>query len=72
MAGFYLYQEGVRVCTFDPGVSTGTCHVVLTKKVTAFTLTAFFVDNTESSHLASFSFTNVDFPDLKYIGVGFN
>jgi len=59
VSGFRLYQESVLVCdTKDPKAVFMDCEVNLTKTVTGFTLTAGFVDNTESPHSAVFLFTD--------------
>jgi hypothetical protein len=56
-----LYQEGLKVCEFI-GATTrlGDCSIVLTKESTSFTLTAAFVDNTESPHSSPFIFNYKD------------
>jgi len=60
VSGFNLYQEGVLTCqTQDPTSTAMDCFVNLTKEVTNFTLTAAFVDNTESPHSAPFAFKYV-------------
>jgi len=54
---FRLYQEGVPVCTTAiPSAQEMDCDVVLTKKVTSYTLTALFADGTESPHSSPYAF----------------
>ena len=65
VSGFQLYQEGIKSapCYF-PGASTtsGSCTVSLSKVTTDFTITATFVDGSESPHSAPFALTVVPTP----------
>ena len=55
--GYVLYMEGTKVCFFPDATTTaGDCIVSLSKSSTSFTLTASFVDKTESPHSAPFIF----------------
>jgi len=57
VSGFRLYQEGVPVCaTSIPSAHEMDCDVVLVKRITTYTLTALFADNTESPHSAPYAF----------------
>jgi hypothetical protein len=57
VSGFRLYQEGVPVCsTAVPSAQEMDCDVVLIKKITVYTLTALFADDTESPHSAPYAF----------------
>lgn len=57
VSGFRLYQEGLPVCrTEDPNAQEMDCEVLLVKKITSYTLTALFIDGTESPHSAPYSF----------------
>ena len=57
VSGFKLYQEGVFVCETDVLSTTSMdCEVTLSAATTTFTLTAAFVDGTESPHSAPFAF----------------
>jgi len=59
LSGFKLYQEGVPVCEFGtPTLRSGACEVILTKRTTPFTLTAAFIDGTESPHSEAYNFVN--------------
>ena len=47
--GFYLYQEGIRVCQVDDGSARAMdCMVTLTEPTTQFSLTATYNDGSES------------------------
>jgi hypothetical protein len=60
VSGFKIYQEGVFVCeTKNPTATSMDCMINVTKSTTNFTMTATFVDNTESPHSAVYSFTYV-------------
>lgn len=49
VTGFRLYQEGLPACEWMvPIVRIGTCDVVLTTKITKYTLAALFNDGNES------------------------
>ena len=49
VAGFQLYQDGAKVCTFTgKDIVTGECKVNLTKLATNFTLSALFTGGKES------------------------
>ena len=51
VTGFKLYQEGMPACEWSvPIARIGSCDVVLTTKITKYTLTALFGDGTESPH----------------------
>jgi len=57
VTGFRLYQEGQSVCvTLVSSAQDMDCDVLLTKKITSFTLTAIFSDSTESPHSAPYAF----------------
>jgi len=57
VTGYRLYQEGVPVCYGSgPTLQEMDCKVTLVKKVTTYTLTAMFVDGTESPHSAPYAF----------------
>ena len=57
VSGFKLYQEGVPVCVTHYSVAQEMdCDVTLVKQVTTYTLTAMFVDGTESPHSAPYAF----------------
>lgn len=68
VTGYLLYLDGVKVCTF-PGATTsiGTCKVFLMKRISSFTLTAAFADNTESPHSSPFLLTDAPAPGIKSI-----
>ena len=58
VSGFKLYQEGVFACQADdPKATAMDCTVAMTSTPTNFTLTATFVDGTESPHSAPFAFS---------------
>jgi hypothetical protein len=58
VSGFKLYQEGVFVCSTNIGTASSMdCNVTITKLTTSFTLTATFVDGTESPQSAPYAFT---------------
>lgn len=70
VSGFQLYQEGVKptLCYFPGALTTsGSCTVSLSKVTTDFTLTATFVDGTESPHSSVFAFTVVPPPVINSI-----
>ena len=49
VAGYNVYQDGKYICKAPAAADESvTCEVVLAKKVTTFTITAYFVDGTES------------------------
>jgi len=49
LTGFKLYQEGQPTCEWSvPIARIGTCDVVLTTKITRYTLAALFSDGQES------------------------
>ena len=49
VTGFKLYQEGLPTCEWSvPIVRIGTCEVILTTKITKYTLAALFNDGNES------------------------
>jgi len=49
LTGFKLYQEGMPTCEWSVPISRiGTCDVVLTAKITRYTLSALFSDGQES------------------------
>jgi len=49
LTGFKLYQEGQPTCEWSvPIARIGTCDVVLTAKITRYTLAALFSDGQES------------------------
>jgi hypothetical protein len=57
VSGFRLYQEGQPVCMIASAQAQEMdCKVTLVKKVTTYTLTAMFVDGTESPHSAPYAF----------------
>jgi hypothetical protein len=57
VTGFRLYQEGNPVCSTDNSDAQDIdCDVTLVKDVTIYTLTAMFVDGTESPHSAPYAF----------------
>ncbi|MCK9369352.1 hypothetical protein M0R04_05385 [Candidatus Dojkabacteria bacterium] len=57
VSGFRIYQEGVFVCeTKVPTATSMDCTVTITKSTTNFTMTATFVDNTESPFSEVFPF----------------
>lgn len=57
VSGFNLYQEGVKVCSTDQQLATTMdCSIIVSKQTTIFTLTAKFVDGTESPHSAPYSY----------------
>jgi len=56
-SGFKLYQEGVSVCqTIDPQKREMDCYVTLPASIISYTLTATFVDGTESPHSIPYQF----------------
>ncbi len=58
VSGFKLYQEGVYTCqTTNPNATAMDCDVTLTKPTTDYTLTAAFIDGTESPHSSPYAFT---------------
>jgi len=59
VSGFQLYQEGVPVCKTNISTAESMyCNITLVKKVTQFTLTALFVDKTESPHSVPYAYDN--------------
>lgn len=60
--GYKLYQENVPACQVMLYTAANMdCFVALTKKVTTFTMTALFDDDTESPHSSPYAFTDPDF-----------
>ena len=58
VSGFKLYQEGVYACqTTNANARDMDCNVTITKPTTDYTLTAAFIDGTESPHSSPFAFT---------------
>ena len=65
VAGFNLYQEGVRACMFDGANTTSAvCTVDIKAEKTNFTLTARFVDGSESPHSAPYLFSLSNTPTI--------
>lgn len=57
--GFSLYTGGKQVCRFEGAdVRAGMCDVLIAAPTTPFTLTATFVDGTESPHSDPFEFSD--------------
>ena len=57
VTGFKLYQEGSAVCQVDDSSATSIdCDVTLTAETTNFTLTAMFIDGTESPHSSPYAY----------------
>lgn len=57
--GFVLYRGGQEVCRWDGAdIRSGECELVINSMTTEFTLTAAFVDSTESPHSVPFSFND--------------
>jgi PKD repeat protein len=63
LTGYYLYKEGVKVCTSNsPASSVMDCVFDSEDGTFNFTLTAFCSDGSESPHSPSYSFTLVSQP----------
>ena len=59
-SGFKLYQEGVSVCqTIDPQKREMDCYVTLPASIVSYTLTATFIDGTESPHSIPYKFVTM-------------
>lgn len=57
--GFQLYNGTAKVCRFEGAdTRTGMCDVLISSQTTPFTITATFVDGTESPHSAPFEFSD--------------
>ena len=65
LSGFSLYKEGYKVCTFTPASArSGSCTVDIIQDKTSFTLTATFLDGTESPHSTPFILIVVPGPTI--------
>lgn len=61
VSGFKLYQEGDEVCSTNNNNATSMdCDVSIVKDTTSYTLTATFVDGSESPHSTPYLFKLVE------------
>jgi hypothetical protein len=69
VAGFDLYKNGVKVCSFNgASITNGDCTIDMNTLSDTFTLTARFTDGTESPKSIPYVFT-IPFPAPEILSI---